>query len=139
MNSPSIDDTSLLIPRSGIPASVRDTRRPYEKKLAIYLILASTLFERIAFYSLVGNLVVTLQSSELLDWNSRHSLTALFLFSGHRNDRSFTSIARFIVGTSYISTLIFAGISDAKAGRAKTITFGKYQSVSIVFDLHDEF
>ena len=41
-----------------------------------------------------------------------------------------------IVGTSYISTLVFAGISDAKAGRAKTITFGECQPASVVSAAH---
>ncbi len=31
-----------------------------------------------------------------------------------------------VIGISYISTVIFAGLSDAKVGRAKTIIIGKF-------------
>jgi hypothetical protein len=61
------NETSLLLSRTGIPYDVPDNRRPYQKRLAIYFILASTALERLPFYSLVINPVITLQTSEL-DW-----------------------------------------------------------------------
>jgi hypothetical protein len=67
MNGAEINETSLLISRTGIPYDVPDNQRPYQRQLAIYFILASTTLERLAFYSLVINLVITLQTSEL-DW-----------------------------------------------------------------------
>ncbi len=76
------DDVTPLISRHGIPAAIRDTREAYEKQLALYLILASILFERMAFYSLANNLVSTLQSNKTVEWNPEHSSTASFIFSG---------------------------------------------------------
>jgi hypothetical protein len=81
MNDLSTSESSLLISRSGVPFDVPDNRRPYQRQLAIYFILASTTLERIAFYSLVINLVIILQSSEL-DWDSGNSITVSFIFSG---------------------------------------------------------
>ena len=81
MSGTRINETSLLISRTGIPYDVPDNRRPYQRQLAIYLILASTILERVAFYSLVINLVITLQTSEL-DWDSGNSITVSFIFTG---------------------------------------------------------
>jgi hypothetical protein len=48
-----------------------------------------------------------------------------------------------LTGTSYISTIIFAAISDAKLGRAKTIIIGKLKQnfivVLIMIFLNDRF
>jgi hypothetical protein len=81
MDESSIMETMMLIPKIDIPFVATDHRRTYERRLAVYLILASTLFERLAFYSLAINLVVTLQSSEL-KWDSSTSTTASFIFFG---------------------------------------------------------
>jgi hypothetical protein len=53
------EESTLLISRPGIPTAISDRRKPHEKTLALYLILASILCERIAFYSLGDNLVPT--------------------------------------------------------------------------------
>lgn len=82
------DEAAPLIFRYGIPRGVRDTRKPYQKKLAVFLILACTLFERIAFYSLTTNISLTLivNATSTSDWISRHSPTALLnIFSGKYN------------------------------------------------------
>ncbi len=81
MDESSIMETTMLIPIPGIPSPVRDNRRPNERQSAVYVILVSTIFERLAFYSLAINLVVTLKSSEL-QWNSSTSTTASFIFFG---------------------------------------------------------
>ncbi|CAF2742258.1 unnamed protein product [Rotaria sp. Silwood2] len=107
MDESSLGETSVFITDHGVPLAVRDNRHPYQRQLAVYFILTSTIFERLAFYSLAINLTVTLKSTEL-NWNPSTSTTASFIF----------------FGTSYISTLIFATISDAKLGRAKTIIIG---------------
>ncbi|UJR14271.1 hypothetical protein I4U23_001262 [Adineta vaga] len=107
MDDTNFGETTVLISNTGFPTAVRDGRSSSQRKLAIYLILASTVFERLAFYSLAINLVVTLKSTEP-NWNSLNSTTALFIF----------------LGTSYVSALIFAAVSDAKLGRAKTIIIG---------------
>jgi hypothetical protein len=83
MSTPTEEEsTSLMISYYGIPTTVRDTRKAYQKQLAIYLILASTLFERIAFYRIAAHITVTLQLSEFLHWNSLNSLIASTIFSG---------------------------------------------------------
>ena len=81
MAKSSIGETAVLIPRPDVPLAVRDNRRRDEKQLAVYLLLASTTFERLAFYSLAIHLVVTLSSAEL-QWDSSNSATASFIFFG---------------------------------------------------------
>ncbi len=76
------EESTLLISRPGIPTAISDRRKPHEKTLALYLILASILCERIAFYSLGDNLVPTLQSNKTIGWSPEHSTTASFVFSG---------------------------------------------------------
>ncbi|CAF0713867.1 unnamed protein product [Adineta steineri] len=107
MNITNNDETTVLISSTGIPSAVSDKRSPNQRRLAVYIILASTIFERLAFYSLAINLVVTLKSTEP-NWDPSNSATASFIF----------------FGTSYISTLIFAAVSDAKLRRSKTILIG---------------
>jgi hypothetical protein len=82
MDASDRQETAPLIFRHGIPAGVRDTREVYQKQLAVYLILASTLLERLAFYALIFTLSTTLQSHEPFHWNSRHTKTASYIFSG---------------------------------------------------------
>lgn len=81
MNELTTNESSLLIPRYGVPHDKTDYRRKYQKKLAIYIILASTSLERLAFYSLVINLVMILQLSKL-HWDPGNSITLSFIFSG---------------------------------------------------------
>lgn len=128
MDVSSADDNTLLIPIIGIPAPIRDNRQPYQKQLAIYMILASTLFERAAFYSLAANFAPSLQLSG--DDNCKTAFTGAFLFSGSSN---FHCLIRWklifsILGISYLSTLIFAIVCDAKLGRGRTIIIGKSSS-----------
>lgn len=84
MAASNIHEIIPLIPKPGIPERVRDNRWPYQKKLAVYCILASTLFERIAFYSLAANMVLILKSPEFA-WNSSDRATAVYIFSGKSN------------------------------------------------------
>lgn len=81
MKDDRVNESSLLIPRSGAPYDERDNRRPYQRQLAIYLILASTALERVAFYALVINLVISLKTGDLR-WSYDNILTVSFLFSG---------------------------------------------------------
>ncbi len=82
MNTSDADPATPLIPNYGIPRTAPDTRKRYEKKLAIYLLLSSILFERIAFYSIASDIDFTLQSNQTLNWTSQHSSTATYIFSG---------------------------------------------------------
>lgn len=75
-------EAAPLVPRPGIPTAIRDTRKPYQKQLAIKLILASLLFERISFYSIAANLVTSLGSNSILKWKYPDTLIATFIFSG---------------------------------------------------------
>lgn len=123
-------ESAPLISRYGIPALTKDNRKDYEKKRAVYFILTSTLFERIAFYALMTSLFATLQLSEPFHWDPRHSQIALFIFSGNIHFLlSYISNMILIlkkIGISYISTVIFAIISDAKVGTARTIIIGTF-------------
>ncbi len=71
-----------LVFKSDRHLAVPNTRGDYHKKLALYLILACTLFERIAFNALMDIIFITLQSDEPFIWDIHHSQTALFIFSG---------------------------------------------------------
>jgi hypothetical protein len=76
-----LSETTALVRRTGVPAAVPDNRSQSEKRLAVYLILASTIFERLAFYSLAINLVFNLNHSELT-WDRSNSATMSFIFFG---------------------------------------------------------
>ncbi|CAF1193166.1 unnamed protein product [Rotaria sordida] len=107
MTDTSVDEVSPLIFHSAHIPNVPDNRTIFQRKLSVWLILLSAGFERLAFYSLAGNLVLFL-TSDNIHWTPIHSVTASFIF----------------LGTSYISALVFAWISDGKLGRAKTIIIG---------------
>ncbi len=74
-----VDESTVLVSSHDIP---KDARKPYQRQLAVYLVLASTLFERIAFYTLVANLTATLQLPDFLNWNPSNSVIASNIFSG---------------------------------------------------------
>ena len=80
MDTPNESETALLVPIPGITSAVRDTRSPFQKKLAIYLILGSTLFERIAFYSLAGNFAPSIRLAD--DKPCSNNIIGTFIFSG---------------------------------------------------------
>ena len=72
-----------ILANDGIPAAVRDKRLPHEKQRAVYFVLISTFFERIAFYAFVNTLFIALQSEEPFYWTNQHSKTASYIFSGN--------------------------------------------------------
>jgi len=86
-----------------------DTRSSIEKRIAVVLILISVGFERLAFYSLAGNLTFFLDSN-IIGWVFPHTIIAPLIF----------------LGTSYLSAVIFSWFSDGRFGRAKTIITGIY-------------
>ena len=82
MDESSVAETALLAPPSPFsPILPHHHRRLYERRFPVYFVLLSTVFERLAFYSLAINLVVILQSSQL-QWTSSSSTTASFIFFG---------------------------------------------------------
>ncbi len=78
------EEEAPLISIPGIPAAVRDNREPREKQRAVYIILASTLFERIAFYAIAANLVISLGPDTPLHWKPADSFIATLIFTGNK-------------------------------------------------------
>lgn len=95
-----------------IPVSV-DQRPMKHKIIAVTSILLSVLLERIAYYALVSNLVINLQQKA--NWSTENSNMAVFIFEG----------------TGYTFTLIFAILSDARLGRARTTFIGRFMRMSV--------
>jgi hypothetical protein len=81
MDTPSVEEIRPLIFNHSIPSKLHDVRLSYEKQVAVYIIMASTLFERAAFYLLAANIVLVLKSREF-GWSSTNSEFALYIFSG---------------------------------------------------------
>ena len=84
MTDSSIDEISPLILRSVRNSKVLDERTENERKLSVWLILLSAGCERLAFYSLAGNLVLFLTSNNIC-WSSTHSIIVSLIFLGKRN------------------------------------------------------
>ena len=81
MTDRNIDEIApLLFHTSHVPCKA-DNRTQFQKRLAVWLILLSVGFERLAFYSLAGNLILFLTSNHIR-WTSLHSITASLIFSG---------------------------------------------------------
>lgn len=68
--------------RFNVPRPIKDTREHCHQQLAIHLILASTLFERFGFYTLLATLLTTHILPEQFEWQDRSTKTASYLFSG---------------------------------------------------------
>lgn len=82
MNASNAEERPTLVLNHGIPTAARDNRQPYEKQLAVHLILASILFENVAFYSIDLNFPYGLNSNETLNWTSQHSAVATYILNG---------------------------------------------------------
>ena len=82
MNGTDEEITASVISRSSDSLLTRDTGQTHRSQLAAHLILASTLLERIAFYSISANLVFTLGQNTQLKWSVSNSSMASFMFSG---------------------------------------------------------
>jgi hypothetical protein len=81
MTDDSIDERAPLIFRTSSVSAKVDNRTSSQKRLAVWLILLAVGFERLAFYSLAGNLVLFLTSNSIR-WSSFHSITASLTFFG---------------------------------------------------------
>lgn len=128
----SVDELSPLMFHTSRAPLKTDMRSTWQKRFSIFFVLLAVGFERLAFYSLSGNLILFL-TSDHIRWTSRHSLNASFIFFGNESiDESYNNdvLYMFNKGTSYASTLFFSWISDAKIGRVKTIIIGK-QKISL--------
>jgi hypothetical protein len=76
------DETTILVSNNDMSATVNDTRKPYEKQLALYLIIASISLESLAFFALDANLPLSLHFNETLNWTSDHSSISAYIFNG---------------------------------------------------------
>lgn len=84
MNSSNGEESNPLPFTSGSPTVVRDTRSPFKKKLAVYLLLGSVFFETFAFYTIDTNLIAGMMPDPSYNWQPAHILIALFIYTGNR-------------------------------------------------------
>jgi hypothetical protein len=82
MATSSVEVATTSIDNDGIPTTVRDTRRPYERQLAVHLILASILFSLAALYSLDIHVADSLDFNKALNWTHHYSSSAEHIFDG---------------------------------------------------------
>lgn len=82
MATPNVEIATLPDDDDGIPTIARDVRRPYERQLAIHLILASILFSLAALYSLDINVADSLSLNEALNWTSSYNSYVEDIFDG---------------------------------------------------------
>lgn len=85
MSISNVNEISSLFSIPGVPTRVRDKRQPYEKQLAVYLILACVLLERTTFYIVDISVGSTLESSRnnTLHWNFTNADNAGKIFEGN--------------------------------------------------------
>jgi hypothetical protein len=84
MTDTNVNEISPLIFRPTRIPNIPDERTVFQQKLSVWLILLSAGFERLAFYSLAGNLVLFL-TSDNIQWSSSHSVIVSFIFLGKNN------------------------------------------------------
>jgi hypothetical protein len=77
------DEVVPLIFRPNRILPKTDTRTPFQRNFAVCLILISAGFERLAFYSLAGNLTFFL-NSKLIKWRFPHTIIAPLIFLGSK-------------------------------------------------------
>ena len=73
-------------------------------KVACFCVLATETLERIAFYGLVGNLVLFL-NTEPFNWYSFNAVNTMFIFTG----------------VSYISSIVSGWFADAYLGKFRSV------------------
>ena len=64
---------------ASIPETNRNIRSANKNQLAVHLILASIVFESIAFYASTGNIGSVVK---ILNWNKTHGSEASYIFTG---------------------------------------------------------
>ena len=79
------DELTPLISRSTRIAPRTDTRTSWQRNLAVCLILLSAGLERLAFYSLAGNLTFFLDS-KTIQWTFPDTIIAPLIFLGNRKN-----------------------------------------------------
>lgn len=128
MDTSNRQETTLTISQlNNISIEDHDTRQIRKKQLAVNIILASIFLERIAYYTLAANIALNLETVGNLHWSRTNGLVASFIFSGKMNFYRKYIDTNFGIGVSYISSIIFAVLSDWKLGRFLTILVGMNQ------------
>jgi hypothetical protein len=87
MNEATEDEVHPLILRPNRISARVDTRTALQKNLAVCLILISAGLERLAFYSLAGNLTFFLDS-KIIRWNFPHTIIGPLIFLGNKTKES---------------------------------------------------
>jgi hypothetical protein len=77
------DEVLPLVFRPNHMLSRIDRRTPFQKNFALCLILLSAGLERLAFYSLAGNLTFFL-NSRIVNWNFPNTIIAPLIFLGKK-------------------------------------------------------
>jgi len=85
MTTEILEDSIQAVDDSDRSRSTNDTKKLCQKQSAVYLILASTLCERLAFYSLSSSLVSYLTNPAALKWTPESSVATLNIFYGKRS------------------------------------------------------
>ena len=85
MTTEILEDSIQVVDDPDRSRSTHDTKKLGQKQLAVYLILASTLCERLAFYSLSSSLVSYLTNPASLKWSHDLSVATLNIFYGKRS------------------------------------------------------
>lgn len=94
-------DGEAAVPLMFFPSRIpvqRDRRTDFQKKVAVRLILISAALERLAFYSLAGNLTFFL-TADSIGWIFPYPLIASLIFLGKINTKNFRQnekIVRFL-------------------------------------------
>lgn len=95
MTEASEDEVLPLIYRPTRSQPREDTRTEFQKNLAVCLILISAGLERLAFYSLAGNLTFFLDS-KTIQWHFPHTIIAPLIFLGNESNKISIKIFDFL-------------------------------------------
>lgn len=102
---PPVSETANLQGGTGQTVSLNGVQRTKcQTKAAFFIVIVTEALERMAFYSLICNMVLFLNSKPLL-WASYHAAFALFTLNG----------------VSYITTVFGGWLADAVCGKYATI------------------
>lgn len=82
MDVSNVSETTLPSDSPETFTAVQNTRRPYEKRLAVHLILATILFAHAALYCLDNNVGSSIYSNKALNWTQQHSSLTEDIFDG---------------------------------------------------------
>lgn len=104
-----VDQSTPLVPSIAHHNRRRDFRTNFQKKLAVFLIICSAGLERLAFYSLAGNLTFFL-TSDNFKWRFPNQMIAVLIFLGKFVRFSFVlPFSSFHRDELHVCTIFFLG------------------------------